>query len=40
MDKVDGSAAQAAGLFVRNVPDYCTDEVSDHAVTLLSLIHI
>jgi D-3-phosphoglycerate dehydrogenase len=35
MDKVDGSAAQAAGLVVRNVPDYCTDEVSDHAVTLL-----
>jgi D-3-phosphoglycerate dehydrogenase len=35
MDKVDGPAAQAAGLVVRNVPDYCTDEVSDHALTLL-----
>jgi D-3-phosphoglycerate dehydrogenase / 2-oxoglutarate reductase len=35
MDKVDGPAAQAAGIVVRNVPDYCTDEVSDHAVTLL-----
>ena len=35
MDKVDGSAAAAAGLPVRNVPDYCTDEVSDHALTLL-----
>jgi D-3-phosphoglycerate dehydrogenase / 2-oxoglutarate reductase len=35
MDKVDGAAAQAAGIPVRNVPDYCTDEVSDHALTLL-----
>jgi D-3-phosphoglycerate dehydrogenase len=35
MDKVDGPAASAAGLPVRNVPDYCTDEVSDHALTLL-----
>jgi D-3-phosphoglycerate dehydrogenase / 2-oxoglutarate reductase len=35
MDKVDGPAAAAAGLPVRNVPDYCTDEVSDHALTLL-----
>jgi phosphoglycerate dehydrogenase-like enzyme len=35
MDKVDGPAASAAGIPVRNVPDYCTDEVSDHALTLL-----
>ena len=35
MDKVDGPAASAAGVPVRNVPDYCTDEVSDHALTLL-----
>src|SRR6186997_1830575 len=35
MDKVDGPAAKEAGIPVRNVPDYCTDEVSDHAVTLL-----
>jgi D-3-phosphoglycerate dehydrogenase / 2-oxoglutarate reductase len=35
MDKVDGTAAGAAGIPVRNVPDYCTDEVSDHALTLL-----
>jgi D-3-phosphoglycerate dehydrogenase / 2-oxoglutarate reductase len=35
MDKVDGPAAAAAGIPVRNVPDYCTDEVSDHALTLL-----
>ncbi len=35
MDKVDGPAATAAGIPVRNVPDYCTDEVADHGVTLL-----
>lgn len=35
LDKVDGPAAAAAGLPVRNVPDYCTDEVSDHALALL-----
>ena len=35
MDKVDGPAAKTAGIPVRNVPDYCTDEVSDHAVALL-----
>jgi D-3-phosphoglycerate dehydrogenase len=35
MDKVDGPAAEAAGIPVRNVPDYCTDEVSDHALALL-----
>jgi phosphoglycerate dehydrogenase-like enzyme len=35
MDKVDAVAASAAGIPVRNVPDYCTDEVSDHAMTLL-----
>lgn len=34
-DKVDGAAAAAAGVPVRNVPDYCTDEVSDHGLTLL-----
>jgi D-3-phosphoglycerate dehydrogenase len=35
MDKVDAAAATAAGIPVRNVPDYCTEEVSDHAITLL-----
>ena len=35
MDKVDGAAAAVAGIPVRNVPDYCTEEVSDHALALL-----
>jgi D-3-phosphoglycerate dehydrogenase / 2-oxoglutarate reductase len=35
MDRVDGEAARAAGIPVRNVPGYCTDEVADHAMTLL-----
>jgi len=34
MDKVPPEAA-AAGLEVRNIPDYCVDEVSDHALALL-----
>jgi phosphoglycerate dehydrogenase-like enzyme len=35
MDKVDAAAATAAGIPLRNVPDYCTEEVSDHAMALL-----
>jgi D-3-phosphoglycerate dehydrogenase len=35
MDKVDAAAAASAGIAVHNVPDYCTDEVSDHAMALL-----
>jgi len=35
MDAVDAAAARAAGIPVSNVPDYCTEEVSDHALTLL-----
>jgi D-3-phosphoglycerate dehydrogenase len=35
MDKVDGAAAEARGIPVRNVPGYCSDEVADHALTLL-----
>jgi D-3-phosphoglycerate dehydrogenase len=35
MDKVDAAAAASAGIAVRNVPGYCTDEVADHAMTLL-----
>ncbi len=34
-DNVDLSAAAACGVKVCNVPDYCTDEVADHALALL-----
>ncbi len=35
MDQVDGAAAAARGIPVRNVAGYCADEVADHALTLL-----
>jgi D-3-phosphoglycerate dehydrogenase len=35
LDKVEAGAAAEAGIEVRNIPDYCTDEVSDHAIALL-----
>ena len=35
VDNVDLSAATKARILVTNVPDYCVDEVSDHALTLL-----
>jgi D-3-phosphoglycerate dehydrogenase len=35
VDKVDVGAATAAGIFVTNVPEYCVDEASDHALALL-----
>jgi D-3-phosphoglycerate dehydrogenase len=35
MDRVDLDAAGAANIAVLNVPDYCTEEVSDHALALL-----
>jgi D-3-phosphoglycerate dehydrogenase / 2-oxoglutarate reductase len=35
VDKVDLDAATAAGIVVTNVPDYCVDEASDHALALL-----
>ncbi len=34
-EKVDVAAATDRGIFVANVPDYCVDEVSDHALSLL-----
>ena len=35
MDGVDGQRAAELGIAVSNVPDYCTEEVSDHGVALL-----
>ena len=35
VDNVDISAATDAGIVVTRVPDYCFDEVSDHAMALL-----
>lgn len=35
MNQVDGAAAAARGIPVRNVAGYCADEVADHALTLL-----
>lgn len=35
MDGVDRELADRMGIRVGNVPDYCTDEVSDHALALL-----
>ena len=39
VDNVDVDAASAQGVWVTNVPDYCTDEVAEHTLTLaLSLL--
>lgn len=39
VDSVDLKAATDLGIIVANVPDYCIDEVSDHAIALiLSLV--
>ena len=35
LDGIDLDAAARAGISVRNVPGYCTDEVSDHAILLI-----
>ena len=35
VDNIDIAAATGAGILVTYVPDYCIDEVSDHAVALL-----
>jgi len=38
VDTVDIVAATARGIMVANVPDYCLDEVSDHALALLMML--
>jgi D-3-phosphoglycerate dehydrogenase / 2-oxoglutarate reductase len=38
VETVDIPAATARGIMVANVPDYCVDEVSDHALTLLLMM--
>ncbi len=38
-DQVDIAAAAELGIVVTHVPDYCTDEVSDHALALLLALH-
>ena len=35
LDNIAVAAATARGAWVTNVPDYCVEEVSDHAVTML-----
>lgn len=35
VDTIDLRAANEAGIMVTNVPDYCVDEVSDHAMALI-----
>jgi D-3-phosphoglycerate dehydrogenase len=35
LDNIDVAAATGRGVLVTNVPDYCVEEVSDHAVALL-----
>src|SRR5215475_6923119 len=35
VDNVDLAAATRVGILVTNVPDYCIDEVSDHALALI-----
>ena len=35
LDNIDVRAATAQGVLVTNLPDYCVEEVSDHAVALV-----
>jgi D-3-phosphoglycerate dehydrogenase len=37
-DTIDIAAATQRGIMVANVPDYCIDEVSDHAMALLLML--
>lgn len=39
VETVDLQAASDRGIMVANVPDYCVDEVSDHALTLLLMLN-
>ena len=34
-DNVDGAALKEKGIFLANVPDYCQEDVSDHALALI-----
>jgi D-3-phosphoglycerate dehydrogenase / 2-oxoglutarate reductase len=38
VDTIDVPAATERGIMVANVPDYCLDEVSDHALALLLML--
>ena len=38
VDTIDVAAATERGIYVANVPDYCLDEVSDQALTLLLML--
>ena len=38
VDTIDIAAATERGIYVANVPDYCLDEVSDQALTLLLML--
>ena len=38
VDTIDVAAATERGILVANVPDYCLDEVSDHALALLLML--
>ena len=38
VDTIDIPAATERGIMVANVPDYCVDEVSDHALALLLML--
>ncbi len=37
-DNIDVQAATARGILVVNIPDFCTEEVSDHAMALILVI--